>query len=403
MIRSSRVSLSPLCQVTRYASLGVTLGLVCARLDRKSGSSDFPGLESRCSSWIPRFPLPISLPSLFPSHLGQLSAQPVRMSFLSSHTNRLQDGRMALAAAAGIASLLYLLSNARLRTNYPKVLKAPPKDNEPPYPANVFSGGADLETPYGRIHYYEFGPEDGKKLLLVHGISTPSPAWAYLAPFLVKAGYRILCFDLYGRGYSDSPQVKHDAALFVSQIALLLAHLPHWDKFDICGMSLGGPIAANFAHYYPDRVDRVVLLCPAGGTPNADLRPAVKLIRSHIVPNWLLRRLIRFIPLLPTPPKGSLPWWQERNHPGYKFSFTSSLQDGPIFNNRELHQAVAQRFGNKYRVIWGDKDDVVPMSTSKYFGQIDLAIIPGGGHFIVLTHAEETAQHMLDFLGSGKQ
>lgn len=325
------------------------------------------------------------------------------MPFLSSYANRLQDGRVALAAAAGTASLLYLLSNTRMRSTYPKVLKAPAKIHEQPYPADVFPNGADLNTPYGTIRYYEFGPEDGKKLLFVHGISTPSPAWSLIAPYLTKAGYRILCFDLFGRGYSDSPQVTHDAALFVAQITLLLAHLPHWDKFDLCGMSLGGPIASHFAHYYPQRVDRLILLCPAGGTPHSDLRPAVKLIRSHLLPNSLLRRLLRFVPLLPTPPKGSLAWWQAEYHPGYKFSFASSLQDGPIFNAQEVHRAVVRDFGSRLRVIWGDKDDVVPMSTAKYFGQIDLAVIPGGGHFIVLTHAEATARHMLDFLGAGKR
>lgn len=52
-------------------------------------------------------------------------------------------------------------------------------------------------------------------------------------------------------------------------------------------------------------------------------------------------------------------------------------------------------------MIWGGKDNVVPMSTAKYFGQIDLAVIPESGHHIVLTHPEATAQHMLDFLGAG--
>ncbi|CDU24097.1 related to 2-hydroxy-6-oxo-6-phenylhexa-2,4-dienoate hydrolase [Sporisorium scitamineum] len=325
------------------------------------------------------------------------------MSALSSCTNKLQGSKATLAAAAGTASLLYLLfTNARLRSNYPKILKAPAKIHEPPYPADVLPNGADLDTPYGTIRYYEFGPEDGKKLLLVHGISTPSPAWSLIAPHLVKAGYRVLCYDLFGRGYSDSPQVTHDAALFVSQITLLLAHLPYWDKFDLCGMSLGGPIASHFAHYFPNRVDRLVLLCPAGGTPNADLRPAVKLIRSHLVPNLILQRLLRFVPLLPTPPKGSLAWWQAKYHPGYKFSFTSSLQDGPIFNSQQVHRAVVRDFGSRLRVIWGDKDDVVPINTAKYFGQIDLAVIPDAGHFIVLSHPDATAQHMLDFLGSEK-
>lgn len=69
--------------------------------------------------------------------------------------------------------------------------------------------------------------------MLVHGISTPAPAWRKLVPLLVKAGYRLLIFDLFGRGYSDTPVVPHDVALKVAQIALVLADLPDWDKFDL--------------------------------------------------------------------------------------------------------------------------------------------------------------------------
>lgn len=129
--------------------------------------------------------------------------------------------------------LLRLAKGGFLRSNRPLILKGPEKINDSPYPADIFPNGRDLETPYGRIRYYEFGPENGKKLFCVHGISTPSPVWSLVAPKLIEAGYRLLVFDLYGRGYSDTPVVKHDMALFISQMTLLLAHLPHWDKFDL--------------------------------------------------------------------------------------------------------------------------------------------------------------------------
>ncbi|PWZ02540.1 alpha/beta-hydrolase [Testicularia cyperi] len=304
---------------------------------------------------------------------------------------------------AGTASLLFLyglLSTTSLRTNTPKVLKSPPKTSDPPYPHDILPNGKDLETPYGRIRYYEFGPEEGKKLLLVHGISTPAPVWSLISNQLVKAGYRLLVFDLYGRGYSDTPLVKHDAALFVSQIALLLAHLPHWHTFDLAGMSLGGGIVSQFAYYFPDRIDRLLLLCPAGGTPNSQLGLVRKIIRSNIVPNWLVRQLLPYVPLLPTPPKGSLGWWQKTHHPGYTYSFTSSLQDGPIFDSHHVHRHVVASFGNRVRAIWGDKDDVVPIDTAKYFGDLDVSVIPGAGHFAILTHSDQVVGHMLDFLGS---
>src|SRR4051794_13703647 len=42
-----------------------------------------------------------------------------------------------------------------------------------PYPPDVLPGSRWVESPYGAIRVYEWGPEDGRKVLLVHGISTP--------------------------------------------------------------------------------------------------------------------------------------------------------------------------------------------------------------------------------------
>ena len=42
-----------------------------------------------------------------------------------------------------------------------------------PYPPDTFPGARDVESPYGTLRVYEWGPEEGRKVLLVHGISTP--------------------------------------------------------------------------------------------------------------------------------------------------------------------------------------------------------------------------------------
>lgn len=148
------------------------------------------------------------------------------------------------------------------RKTLPSVKKAPTpskgKEGEP-YPLDIFPGGNWLDTPVGRIRYYEFGPPSSSAkghIVLVHGITTPQP-WRALAPALTEAGYRVLSFDLPGRGLSDSPRVPHDTHLFMSVMTYLLAGLPEWPtKFHLLGMSLGGGIVANFAHYFPQRVDK---------------------------------------------------------------------------------------------------------------------------------------------------
>lgn len=42
-----------------------------------------------------------------------------------------------------------------------------------PYPPDVLPGARDVDSPHGSLRVYEWGPQDGRKVLLVHGISTP--------------------------------------------------------------------------------------------------------------------------------------------------------------------------------------------------------------------------------------
>jgi len=70
--------------------------------------------------------------------------------------------------------------------------------------------------------------------------------------------------DLYGRAYSDAPDVPYSASLYTTQLALLLQYL-RWDKSHIVGLSMGGAISIAFGSEHPHLVDgRIVVVAPAG-------------------------------------------------------------------------------------------------------------------------------------------
>jgi hypothetical protein len=112
-------------------------------------------------------------------------------------------------AAAGFVSLGLLTwiqarRNRRYYSGLHEVAPSPldavlPKLNEAEvaslaYPPNYFPGARDVQTPWGSIRVYEFGPEDGKKVLFVHGISTPCLSLGGLANHLVERGCRVMLF-----------------------------------------------------------------------------------------------------------------------------------------------------------------------------------------------------------------
>lgn len=65
-----------------------------------------------------------------------------------------------------------------------------------PLPDDVLPGARDVASPYGSIRVYEWGREDGPKILLVHGITTPCIALGGVAHALVDRGCRVMLFDL---------------------------------------------------------------------------------------------------------------------------------------------------------------------------------------------------------------
>ena len=155
-----------------------------------------------------------------------------------------------------------------LKTLLPKLSEAEAADL--PYPPDAFPGARDVESAYGSLRVYEWGPEDGRRVLLIHGISNPCVALGAIAHGLVDKGCRVILFDLPGRGYSSTPlPTPHSARLYTTTILLALTSSPlSWtgngSRFAVIGYSLGGGIAAHFTSYFPTLISSLVLLAPAG-------------------------------------------------------------------------------------------------------------------------------------------
>ena len=139
-----------------------------------------------------------------------------------------------------------------------------------PYPPDAYPGIRDVASPYGNLRVYEWGPEDGRKVLLVHGISNPCIALGAIAHGLADKGCRVMMFDLPGRGYSDTPvPTPHSNRLYTTVVLLALTSSPlawtgNGERFSLIGYSLGAGIVANFTSYFPSLVSSLVLFAPGG-------------------------------------------------------------------------------------------------------------------------------------------
>ena len=99
--------------------------------------------------------------------------------------------------------------------------------------------------------------------MLVHGFSVPSFIYDNTFEFLANSGFRVLRYDLFGRGYSDRPRLAYGIDLYVRQLKDLLDAL-HLEQVNLVGLSMGGPITTSFIDKHPDYVSKQVLIDPIG-------------------------------------------------------------------------------------------------------------------------------------------
>ena len=123
--------------------------------------------------------------------------------------------------------------------------------------------GSFIKLQDGFVHYDIAGPVDGPVVVLVHGFSTWSFMWDATFHALVDSGFRVLRYDLYGRGYSDRPDVVYNKDLFDRQLFGLLAVLDIHDRVDLVGNSMGGLITTTFAARHPEKARTLTLIDPA--------------------------------------------------------------------------------------------------------------------------------------------
>jgi pimeloyl-ACP methyl ester carboxylesterase len=251
----------------------------------------------------------------------------------------------------------------------------------------------------GITHYQWLGPVRGPIAVAVHGMTTPSAVWAEMAEGLGNTGYRVLVYDLYGRGLSDAPQGPQDAAFFIRQLNDLLANQGVGQDLTLIGYSMGGAIATAFAAAHPERVKRLILLAPIG-MGHAEDGMARFVRRTPFIGDWLH---LAFYPARARRQTGPMATVQlaELDRKGYLPAILSSVR-GIIQDRQQANHRTIGRADVPVVALWGDKDAVVPLSGLGNLAQWNRnarqEVIAGAGHGMPYTHAVAVMTVLKDVL-----
>ena len=150
-----------------------------------------------------------------------------------------------------------------------------------------------------RVRVAECGPEDGARVLLLHGWGGSIYSFRKNMPTLGAAGYRAIAVDLLGHGLSDKPvgAPRHTWEGQLAQLAEIMDTL-ELERAMLVGQSMGGHLVLGFAREHPERVSAVAVINASGlgRIPGIDLVRALARIPPALhLPITNRRFMVRLI------------------------------------------------------------------------------------------------------------
>ena len=228
--------------------------------------------------------------------------------------------------------------------------------------ARMDASGEYATLSHGITHYEVAGADTAAAVVLVHGFSVPYYIWDSTFYALKAAGYRVVRYDTYGRGYSDRLDVDYDEGVYDRQLVDLVETLHLKKPFHIIGLSFGGPVTSWFTAHHPEMVKSLTLVDPA-------VRPFEKPPLPEILARYYFT--VTFTSSGRTDQSGdflhpeSFPGWNEKylvqlQYKGFIRSLMSTLyhySSDPAVSFKTIAE-------NKTPVllIWGKQDPIVPFA-----------------------------------------
>jgi pimeloyl-ACP methyl ester carboxylesterase len=256
---------------------------------------------------------------------------------------------------------------------------------------------------------------EGPPLVFVHGLSGSWPNWLEQLPVFAE-DHRVIAMDLPGFGHSPMP---HDR-ITISGYARLLDGL--FDELEIgaatlVGNSMGGFVSAELAIAFPERVERLVLVSPAGISSYRNARGMRALPALHraerivgaytawmasksdaVTRHPLLRNAtLGFVTRHPTRLPAALAAEQLRG--AGKPGFLQALEANLDYDFRDRLPEIAC----PTLIVWGDEDKVLTVRDAAVYAELipgsRKVVYPDTGHMSQIERPEAFNALLREFLG----
>ncbi len=264
---------------------------------------------------------------------------------------------------------------------------------------------------------------EGPPIVFVHGLTGSWPNWLEQLPVFAGrpqsdgsplARHRVVAMDLPGFGHSPMPREQITISFYARLLDGLLDQLGI-DAAAVVGNSMGGFISAELAIAFPQRVERLVLVSPAGISTYRDRRETLVPVLRRFEPAmtaltaWggthadaitsrpALRRAV-LGGLVRHPDRLSATMAAELVRGAGKPGFVQALQANFDFDFRDrLHEIVCPTL-----IVWGERDQVVTVRDAAVYAELipgsRKIILPDTGHLAMVERPDVFNALLNEFL-----
>lgn len=233
-----------------------------------------------------------------------------------------------------------------------------------------------IPTQYGSTYAIVCGEKHAPPLVLLHGTSSNSTMWIGDIVEYSKY-YRVYALDIPGEpGRSGEDQYPLNSPVYAEWLDEVLNKLS-LASITLLGLSLGGWMSLNYSVSHPERIEKLVLLCPSG------IGPSKLTFMLYAIPLMLLGE--KGIDKVTRIVNGNKDVSEEvlRYSSILSGSFNTRMEAVPIFTDDQL-----KRLTMPVLVLAGDKDVLLHSRKTvarvkQLLPQAEAHLLPDTGHVLV--------------------
>lgn len=254
------------------------------------------------------------------------------------------------------------------------------------------------------LHVDIFG--QGQPLVLLHGWGMNGGIWHEVAHALAEQ-FTVYCVDLPGHGGSDFTDLSANENSLDALVATLAARFPK--PISVCGWSLGGQIALQWAATFPQQINKLILVAstPCFTTRNdwhyAMAAETLQQFSEELEnnPSATLRRFLS-LQVRGTDNERELLQRLRANLATQNEPSLAALRAGlAILRDADLRSTLAE-IQQQTLVIAGERDKLTPPSASIFMSEnlpsAKLVLIETAAHAPFLSHQGQVVEQLSAFL-----